>query len=188
MKLLTPEMPNYEILKGPAKPVEFPLNESIKQIISQMRDFIESLASPYGKPAGLAAPQVGYPYQIVLIQVPPEAKKIRRDVFDIWPLTVLLNPSYSVKPETAQVKDWEGCYSVPDKMGEVRRFYEIEYQAFLENGEKISGTARGFLARVIQHEVAHLEGKLYVDLLTQDCRFGTQTEMWPIRQAELTSF
>ena len=170
------------MLRRPAQAVTFPLSRDIKQLIAQMRQFIDELASPYGKPAGLAAPQVGYAHQIIFFQIPPEAKGIRKDVFDTEPLTVLINPSFTPNVAAGKYKDWEGCYSVPDKMGEVERYNEITFQGFTESGEKIQRTARGLLARIIQHEIGHLNGELYIDLLTPDCRFGSQEEMWLLRK------
>lgn len=178
---------NHEVLRRPAQEVVFPLSLEMQQLITQMRAFIETLASPYGKPAGLAAPQVGYPYRIIFFQIPPEAKKIRKDVFDEEPLTVLINPSFNPIVAEGQYKDWEGCYSVPDKMGEVYRYHSIEFQGFTETGEKIQRRARGLLARIIQHETAHINGQLYIDSLTPDCRFGSQEDMWVLRKAELAN-
>jgi len=187
MKLVSIDLPCHEILRRPAEEVTFPLSQALQELIMQMRQFIENLPSPYGKPAGLAAPQLGYPYRIIFFQIPPEAKQIRKNVFNIEPLTILINPTFTPLVAFGQEKDWEGCYSVPDKMGEVYRYCAIEFQGFAETGEKIQRTARGLLARIIQHEVAHINGGLYTDLLTPDCRFGSQAEMWPIRKAEMES-
>lgn len=172
-------------LRQPAQEVIFPLSAEIKQIIAEMRHFIETLASPYGKPAGLAAPQVGHSQRVILFQIPPEANKVRKNIFDTVPLTVLINPSYQIIAESGKDKDWEACYSVPGKMGEVFRANEIIYQGFNEQGIKIEHHARGFLARVLQHEVDHLNGILYTDLIEPGCRFGSTTDMWAIRQAEM---
>jgi peptide deformylase len=185
MELVTVNHPDHDILKKPAQALDFPLSPEIKQLLKKMREFMESLASPYGKPAGLAAPQVGHPYRIIFFQIPPEAKNIRKDVFDIVPLTALLNPAYTPIVSAGKTKDWEGCYSVPEKMGEVYRYTEIEFHGFTETGEKIQRSARGLLARIIQHEVGHINGELYTDLLNPQCRFGSQEDMWIIRKKEL---
>ncbi len=185
LQLITTDQTSHEVLRNLAKEVTFPLDQKIKKIINDMREFIEALPSPFGKPAGLAAPQVGYPYQIIFFQIPPEAKKIRKDVFDVIPLTVLINPSYSPIRSAGTSKDWEGCYSVNDKMGEVHRYSALEFTGYTLEGEKIVRSAYGFLARVIQHEIDHLNGQLYIDLITDDCRFGGTEEMLPIRKAEI---
>jgi peptide deformylase len=185
MKLVTIDQTAHQVLRDSAKRVEFPLSAAIKQFIDEFVIFIKTLESPYGKPAGLAATQVGVSLQIFLLQIPEEAKKVRKDVFDILPLSVWINPSYVPIEVEGKTLDWEGCYSVPEKMGEVYRYKAVEYQAQTLTGEKISGVARGLLARIIQHETGHLNGELFCDLITKGCRFGLMEEMWKIRRREM---
>ncbi|VVC75770.1 Peptide deformylase [Aquicella siphonis] len=183
MQLVTIEQMNHEVLRHPAREIVFPLNADVMQFIQELKHYFDNLKSPFGKPAGLAATQVGKALRIIIIQVPPEARQIRKDVYDTLPPTVLINPSYAPVDESKN-KDWEGCYSVPGLMGEVYRYTEIEYQAYREDGMLITGTARGFLARLIQHEVGHLNGELYVDLFQSDCRRGNFDDMMKIRLSE----
>ena len=170
-----------------AEKVSLPLTAEVREVIRSMIQFINTLPSPYGKPAGLAAPQVGISLSIALIQIPPEAKLRRKDVYDTWPLTVLINPRYEPILSEGKSLDWEACYSLPLQMGEVSRYNAIRYEAHtLKNGHlvRIAGEARGFLSRALQHEIEHLSGKLYKDLLTDNSRFGNFDEMWAIRQSE----
>lgn len=185
MQFVTNDMPDHEVLRNRTKDLQFPLDPKINKFIEEFKYFFADMKSPYGKPAGLAAPQVGHSLRIMIIQVPEEAKAIRKDVFEVLPPTVLINPFYEPIVAEGKNKDWEGCYSVPDKMGEVYRYTAINYQAFLPNGEKFAGLARGFLARLFQHETGHLNGELYTDLIGSDCRFGSIEEMMPIRKQEL---
>ena len=185
MHLVTKDLPDHAVLRRPAEKVKFTLDENTQQFIEKFKLFFANLKSPLGKPAGLAATQVGMSLRIVIIQVPPEAKTIRKDVYDALPPTILINPSYEPILDAGENKDWEGCYSVIDKMGEVYRHTAIQYEAFNEDGEKLQGVARGFLARLIQHEVGHLNGELYVDLIQSDCRYGTFDEMIKIRKQEM---
>ena len=185
MHLITLDQNDHHVLRNSAKTVLFPLSQEIKIFIASLKDFVKALKSPHGKPAGLAATQVGEPLRIFAMQIPEEAKQIRKDVYDIFPLTVWINPSYFPIESEDKILDWEGCYSVPDKMGEVYRYKAVRYEAYLENGEKVSGVARGLMARIIQHEVGHLNGELYVDLLKENCRFGSLEAMWEIRQREM---
>lgn len=185
MQLVTINTPNDNILRQPAHHVIFPLNEQIKKFMYEMEIFFEHLESPYGKPAGLAAPQIGIPLSIVILQIPPEAKQVRKDVFDTLPPTFLINPSYVPLFAEGKTKDWEGCYSVPEHMGEVYRYRAIQYEAYTVDGSRVTGVARGFLARVIQHEVGHLNGELYIDLLSADSRYGSVNDMMEIRKREL---
>lgn len=186
MHLFTIEQPQQQqILRQIAQPVQFPLDEKTKNFIQQFFTFFLNLKGPTGQPAGLAAPQVGHSWRIIIVQVSPEAKKIRKDVFDILPPTLLINPTYTPLTEKGKNKDWEGCFSVNDKMGEVYRYTEIQYQAFTLEGKKITGIAKGLLARIIQHEVDHLNGQLFVDVHCSDCRLGGVDEMMKIRKKEM---
>lgn len=185
MQLVTIDIPHHEVLRHPAQEVIFPLDTQTQNFIADLQAFFTHMESPFGKPAGLAAPQVGESLRIIIIQVPEEAKRVRKDVYDTLPPTILINPSYVPMTEVGKTKDWEGCYSVPNKMGEVYRYTAIHYQAFDQDGKKITGIAHGFLARLIQHEVGHLNGQLYIDAKCEDCRFGTLHDMMVIRKKEM---
>lgn len=185
MELVTTESLHHEVLRKRADEVKFPLDLKTQQFIHEFQEFFTNLKSPIGKPAGLAGPQVGVSQRIIIIQVPEEAKKVRKDVYDILPPTVFINPSYTPVEHDGKNKDWEGCFSVPHKMGEVYRYTTIHYEAFTPEGKKITGTAKGFLARLLQHEVGHLNGQLYIDLICNDCRFGSLDEMMVIRKKEM---
>jgi len=183
-KIVTINDADHLVLRHKAQAVTFPLSEEVKQVIDDLKQSIAKLENA----VGLAAPQIGHAWQVALLQIPAAAAKLRKWVEDIVPLTVMINPIFTPDIQAGQIKDWEGCFSVPDKMGEVRRFHAIDYQYFAEDGKKIQGRARGLLARVIQHEVGHLRGQLFFDLLTQDCRFGSVTELLPIRLKELQAW
>lgn len=183
MKLVTIDLEDHQILRKPSEIIPFPLSPEVKKKIQEMDDFFETLYSPFSKPAGLAGPQVGVGKKIIIAQIPPEAKHIRKDVYDELPPTFFINPSYKPLDE-GKVLDWEACYSVPNKMGEVERHFAIQYEAYTLDGEKISRIARGFLARILQHEIGHIEGQLYIDLLTSQSRYGDFEEMMKIRKKE----
>ena len=102
---------------------------------------------------GLAAVQVGILKRIVVIDVTEEADN---------PI-ILINPVI-VKAEGEQTGS-EGCLSVPDKVGEVTRPKYVEVEALDENMEPIHLNGNGLLARAFAHEIDHLDGKIYVDLV-----------------------
>lgn len=185
MEIITIFQKNHDILKHKAKTVTFPLSIEVKNFIDEMKNFIINLPSPYGKPAGLAAPQLGKSLRIIFIQVPEEAKKARKNVLQTMPLTLLINPTYTPISEKVDSKDWEACYSAPDLMGEVWRYNEINYNYYDIEGNLIKNKAKGFLARLIQHEIDHLNGRLYLDLIQEDCRLGPLEAMMEIRKKEL---
>lgn len=114
--------------------------------------------------AGLAAPQIGYPYQMIIFAVhdDPVLKKFRSDLTQTMPKTVWFNPSYTpLRPERR--KDIEGCFSVLKYVGPVERYTHIAYKETTVEGKEITGEATGYLARVIQHEIDHLNGKMCLD-------------------------
>ena len=114
--------------------------------------------------AGLAAPRSMLPLRIVVFQAPEgrsDAGLSEEERFDhTAPLTVLINPEIEVLG-TGQEGGWEGCLSVPGLRGWVERPDHIRYRGLGLDGEKIERVARGFHARVVQHECDHLDGRLY---------------------------
>ena len=111
---------------------------------------------------GIAAPQVHIPQQVVAIEVDPNNP--RYPGYPTIPLTILINPlilSHSSETE----EDWEGCLSVPDLRGRVPRWTSLTVQGLDRHGGPIEIKAKGFFARVIQHELDHLQGKVFLDRL-----------------------
>jgi peptide deformylase len=81
---------------------------------------------------------------------------------------------------TREVEDgWEGCLSVPGMRGMVPRYTKLRYTGFDERGQPIERIADGFHARVVQHEVDHLDGILYPMRMTDMSRFGFTEELFP---------
>jgi peptide deformylase len=123
-------------------------------------DLVETMIEYDG--AGLAAPQVHVSQQIVVFQVEanpryPEAEAI--------PLTVLINPKITPTTKTTE-EDWEGCLSLPDLRGKVPRYTRVRVDAHDRSGKRLQYEARGFHARVVQHECDHLIGKVFLDRMT----------------------
>lgn len=167
------ELPNYvkiddlscenrEILHKKAKEVTFPLSDEVKKVLSDLEKKFDSEKNC----AGLAAPQIGYSYQITIFAClgDPEIKKWRKDLAQTMSKTIWINPSYyPVDDETTT--DWEGCFSVQNHVGPVKRHTRIRYEAMTPDGQKVEGVAEGFLARIMQHEIDHLKGTLCIDLV-----------------------
>ncbi len=128
-----------------------------------IKDMIPAMYNNDG--IGLAAPQVGVNVRLCIIgknavykdERPPATPK-DTDQKDL----VLINPVYQ-KLNKKFTKDDEGCLSVPGYYGEVKRHQEIYVTALSETGTKIEFAAKNFFARVIQHEVDHLDGHLFID-------------------------
>lgn len=103
---------------------------------------------------GIAAPQVGQNIRLCIIgrQAVPDKKN------DL----ILINPVFD-KTSRKKESDLEGCLSVPKTYGKVTRYKDIQVKAWNEKGEEIKFEAHGYFARVIQHEVDHLDGILFID-------------------------
>jgi peptide deformylase len=152
------------VLHKAAKRFTFPLTaDDIRDI-----DILEAKYDAEENCAGLAGPQISLEKAIIIFAVKddPDLKKVRKDLVDTMPKTIWLNPSYEPVSQD-MVEDWEGCFSVPDVAGLVKRYKKIRYTAFDKNGKKITGTATGFLARVIQHETDHINGILFTSKATK---------------------
>jgi peptide deformylase len=144
-------------------------------LIADMRD---SMIAATG--AGLAAPQIGVNLRVVIFEVNQNARYPNRELI---PFTVLVNPVLT--PESSEtVDDWEGCLSVPGMRGLVPRYPVMRYTGFDQFGNTIDRTVDGFHARVVQHEVDHLDGVLYPMRIRDMRQFGYTEILFP----ELAAF
>lgn len=167
-------------LKNEAEEVSFPLKDEDRQLIASMREMLYETQG-----VGLAAPQVDVRKKIALIYIPESAALLRDNVKPV-DMHVLINAKYKPSENTEMFSDFEGCYSVNSVYGKVPRYYSIELEYQDESGTKIQKTVEGFYARVLQHEIDHLNGKLITDRLTPDCLQGSFEEMLAIRRQELS--
>jgi peptide deformylase len=149
----------HPVLAKRADPVADPTAPGIRRLVG---DLIETMIDANG--AGLAAPQVHVPLRVVVFQAPDErAEPAETDAerFDhTAPLTVLINPQLEVLGQDLE-GGWEGCLSVPGLRGLVERPDHVRYRGYDQDGRLVERTARGFHARVVQHELDHLDGILY---------------------------
>ncbi len=146
------------VLRQIAQPVNLKeLNDPDGDLQVLINDMVETMRTDGG--VGLAAPQVSRSIQLVILECEenkryPEAEGI--------PLTVLINPRITrYSDETAM--GWESCLSLIDFRGLVRRSREVTVTAFNQEGEEMVIEATGFLAIVLQHEIDHLNGKVFLD-------------------------
>ena len=125
--------------------------------------------------AGLAAPQIGVNLQLVIYGFKnnpryPDAPQV--------PETVLINPVLTpLSPQ--QEEAFEGCLSVPGLRGSVPRYTQLHYEGYDQFGKRIVRDADGFHARVVQHEVDHLNGILYPMRIKDFGKFGFTSVMFP---------
>jgi len=153
-----------------AEEVETPFGDALKPLV---QDLIDTMLDYDG--VGLAAPQIGVLKRVVVFGV----EKCERypDVEPI-PRTVLINPVISAIGDVME-EDWEGCLSVPGMRGQVPRYKTIKYTGYNEEGHEISRIVEGFHARVVQHEVDHLDGIIYPLRITDLHNFGFSQDGFP---------
>ena len=160
----------HPVLRERAKPVEKLGSPELRALVQDMKD---TMAAKNG--AGLAAPQIGVGQRVVIFGVQknpryPDAEEV--------PFTVLVNPKLVMLTREVE-EDWEGCLSVPGMRGVVPRYRKLRYSGFDEEGNPIERVAEGFHARVVQHEVDHLDGILYPQRITDMSKFGFTKELFP---------
>jgi peptide deformylase len=121
---------------------------------------------------GLAAPQIGKNFQIITIEsrgLPTPSPEIEGEKNEVIPLVVLINPKI-IKFSQKKVEIDEGCFSVPNVFGPVTRPEKVKVAALDKKGKTIQLNASGLLARVLQHEIDHLNGTLFIDLVEDKSR------------------
>lgn len=148
----------HPVLSTRAETVADPTAPEIRRLVA---DMLETMIDADG--AGLAAPQVHVPLRVVVFQAPAdrndgpsEAERFEASA----PLTVLINPEIDILGPEREA-GWEGCLSVPGLRGLVERPAHIRYRGVDHEGHPVERIAKGFHARVVQHECDHLDGVLY---------------------------
>jgi len=150
------------LLRQVAQPVTR-FDGALEELIADMDDTMRHLSG-----AGIAAPQIGVSARVVIFELRdnpryPHIKPV--------PYTVLVNPELTVLT-SEQEEGWEGCLSVPGMRGLVPRYTRLRYQGQDAHGEPIDRTVEGFHARVVQHEVDHLDGILFPQRVQDLRNFG----------------
>ncbi|MBK6646022.1 MAG: peptide deformylase [Anaerolineales bacterium] len=146
------------ILRKKAKPV----TKFDKDLQTLIDDMIETMREAPG--VGLAAPQINLPMQLAVVEYAegedeeleegaPEPKK---------KLYVLINPEI-IKVSEEKVMGIEGCLSIPGLVGEVERYEAIQVKALNRHGAPVKIKVDGWMARIFQHEIDHLNGELFTD-------------------------
>ena len=150
------------LLRGVAAAVTR-FDAELAALVADMDDTMRALNG-----AGLAAPQIGVSARVVIFELQDNP---RYPHLAPVPYTVLVNPLVTpLGPE--QDEGWEGCLSVPGMRGLVPRFRRMRYQGFDLHGTPIDRTVEGFHARVVQHEVDHLDGVLFPQRVRDLRNFG----------------
>jgi len=139
----------------------------IQQLIELMRETMRDAPG-----VGLAAPQIGLPLQLAVIEDVAEVEATERAPV---PFHVIVNPRLTLGPEMTDF--FEGCLSVEGFQAVVPRARTVQVEALDHRGQPATIDARGWYARILQHEVDHLNGTLYIDRMTP--RTLTSQENYP---------
>ena len=131
-------------------------DDETKKLIYNLLDTLQAAKNPEG--AGLAAPQIGILRRVCIARkfLPNPNNPNKPLIQDV----VLVNPKIISSSKESEL-GWEGCLSIPDTYGKVQRSKKVKVKALNEEGEEVRISASGFFARVIQHEIDHLEGILF---------------------------
>ena len=147
----------HPILRNKTK--DIPINDiksdNTHKIIEKM---IKTMRKHNG--AGLAANQIYEPIRICIIEV---LNNPRYKHLNTIPLKILINPKVIIKKDTATFNSYEGCLSVPNLRGKVRRYNSINVTYYTMDAKKITENIKGLESIVYQHEIDHLDGYLFTD-------------------------
>ena len=141
------------ILRQKLKPVDY--QKIAPQLPRLLKDMEETCLSVRG--VGLAANQIGLPLRLAVILIPGKEET------DPPKRYVIINPK--IVEKRGEKLEEEGCLSLPGLWADVKRYTDVTVEFLDENGTPIKMRARGLLAKAFQHEVDHLDGKLFIDLV-----------------------
>ncbi len=155
MTLLKIARMGHPVLTRPAEEVADPTARDIRRLV---KDMVETMDD--GQGVGLAAPQVHVGRRVIIFKAPAERADDAADASATSPLTTLINPSFEALSDDMAL-GWEGCLSIPGITGAVPRYMRIRYRGMELSGRILECEASAFHARVVQHEIDHLDGVLF---------------------------
>ena len=153
----------HPLLRQVAAPVAVFDAVQMQELLIDMEDTMRALHG-----AGIAAPQIGVSLRVVIFEL---QENPRYPQVAPIPFTVLINPT--LEPLGTEMEEgWEGCLSVPGLRGVVPRHRRLHYSGLDAQGQFFERSVEGFHARVVQHEVDHLDGVLFPQRVEDMTRFG----------------
>ncbi len=156
------------VLKRKAHPV----TKFDKDLHSLLTDMVETMREAPG--VGLAAPQIGLSDRIIVIEYYEREEDEENEVAPkkVW---AMINPEI-VKTSEEMLKGVEGCLSIPGLVGEVERHAAVQVKGLNRHGRPMKVKAEGWLARIFQHEIDHLNGVLFTERATRVWRPAQEIE------------
>jgi peptide deformylase len=155
------------VLRKKAKPVARPRSPQIQKLIKEM---IKAMRKARG--VGIAAPQVGVSLRTFIVA--PQSNR-RYPKAPNLPPVAMINPRL-IAHSKAMTTDWEGCLSVPGIRGRVPRFNQVRIRFQSDSGELREAILSGFVARIFQHELDHIDGKVFLDRVKDTRTLVTEKE------------
>ena len=139
------------------------VNKFDKDLHALLDDMVETMRAAPG--VGLAAPQIGLSERIIVIEYfeRPEDEEVEEAPKKVW---AVINPEI-VKASEEMLMGVEGCLSIPGLVGEVERHMEVQVKGLNRHGKPMKVRAKGWLARIFQHEIDHLNGVLFTERATR---------------------
>ena len=139
------------------------VNKFDKDLHALVDDMVETMRDAPG--VGLAAPQIGLSERIIVIEYfeRPEDEEVEEAPKKVW---AVINPEI-VKASEEMLMGVEGCLSIPGLVGEVERHMEVQVKGLNRHGKPMKVKAKGWLARIFQHEIDHLNGVLFTERATR---------------------
>ena len=141
-------------LRSPALPIDNIQDPAVQQLIDNL---IHTSIATNG--VGIAAPQVSECLQLFIVASRPNLRYLHAPIMEP---TAMINPQILIYSDESEM-GWEGCLSVPGIRGNVRRSCEIEVRYCDRHGQLQQKVFTGFVARIIQHEFDHINGKVFLD-------------------------
>ena len=164
------------VLRRIADPVADPTDPAIRQLAESM---IETMFEAPG--VGLAAPQVGRSIRMIVMRIMADRSAAAEET-EQPQVMALINPEVEALDAETEL-GWEGCLSAPPLRGVVPRAARVRFKGLLLDGQPIAGEAAGFQARILQHEVDHLNGIVYLDRMTDLASLGYDDELQAAAEA-----
>ncbi len=155
------------ILRAKARPVSQITDKQLSELIDSL-----IITADRAKGVGIAAPQVSQSCRLFIVASHPS---------DRYPDAPKMQPTAMINPEIIDhndkiVKDWEGCLSVPGIRGLVPRYQQIEVEYINREGKLERQILTDFVARIFQHELDHLDGRLFIDRIENEEDIYTEAE------------
>ena len=145
-------------------------NKNLQTLID---DMIETMREAPG--VGLAAPQVGISDRVLVVEYYEDEEAEQQEDASRKKVWAMVNPEI-VKVSEEKVMGVEGCLSIPTLVGEVERHEAIQVKGLNRRGQPMRVKAQGWLARIFQHEIDHLNGVVFTDIATKVWRPETEEE------------